>query len=562
MAYGFNDDKTKVEVYPASELYNKSEVDTEISDINDRIDNILTSPAPTEQEIIDARLGADGVNYPTLGGAIRGQVSDLKSDLSLIDIMHPVYTVTSGKAMTTQTTSLVDSAMFSIVNPIYLHEGETIAVTVSTFATTFGIIATCDENNTSRSIKVASDGNDNTRYSYTATEDSYVCLTIRDSDTNPHIIIYKDINDRFDTINDNVSYLQTSVEYDESFIKQMLLFSDINLTIHRGSFYTNNVVYTEYANTNFQTAELTNIEPLKYYRIHASSAYGNTIYAFLDSNDNIIEKVLDTSGSGVGTEINVTVKAPANASILKVGTFKGDGTLSVSIASGVSSVKPYVGVKWAVFGDSLTEVNATAVKKYHDWLSEELGFSIINYGASGTGYMRTYDESKAFYQRMANIDASAFDFMTIFGSGNDIAMLINNEIELGTCNDYSAIGSTPTTLGGAINQTLERYYNIAPTKPIGLVTPTPWNAYCTGWRMNRDNAVIMQNYCNLIKEIAYIRGIPCLNLFNESGFRPWDADFRTAYYNENGVQDGGTHPNSAGHKLLSHQFRQFIEKLI
>lgn len=76
MAYGFNNDKSKVEIY------SKTEVDSEIDNVNDRIDNIITSPAPTEQEIIDARLGADGVTYPSLGDAIRDQVSDLKSDIS------------------------------------------------------------------------------------------------------------------------------------------------------------------------------------------------------------------------------------------------------------------------------------------------------------------------------------------------------------------------------------------------------------------------------------------------------------------------------------------------
>ena len=52
-----------------------------------RIDNIIAGPAPSAEEIVDARLGADGVTYPSLGDAIRDQVSDLKSDFNayLID---------------------------------------------------------------------------------------------------------------------------------------------------------------------------------------------------------------------------------------------------------------------------------------------------------------------------------------------------------------------------------------------------------------------------------------------------------------------------------------------
>lgn len=47
-----------------------------------RIDNIIAGPAPSAEEIVDARLGADGVTYPSLGDAIRDQFTDVKSDLS------------------------------------------------------------------------------------------------------------------------------------------------------------------------------------------------------------------------------------------------------------------------------------------------------------------------------------------------------------------------------------------------------------------------------------------------------------------------------------------------
>lgn len=45
--------------------------------LNTRIDNIIAGTAPSAAEVTDARLGADGVVYPSLGAAIRGQVDDL-----------------------------------------------------------------------------------------------------------------------------------------------------------------------------------------------------------------------------------------------------------------------------------------------------------------------------------------------------------------------------------------------------------------------------------------------------------------------------------------------------
>lgn len=47
-----------------------------------RIDNIIAGDAPSAAEVVDARLGADGVTYPSLGTGIRTQFTDVKSELN------------------------------------------------------------------------------------------------------------------------------------------------------------------------------------------------------------------------------------------------------------------------------------------------------------------------------------------------------------------------------------------------------------------------------------------------------------------------------------------------
>ena len=47
-----------------------------------RIDNIIAGEAPSAEEVVDARLGADGVTYASLGTGIRSQFTDVKSALS------------------------------------------------------------------------------------------------------------------------------------------------------------------------------------------------------------------------------------------------------------------------------------------------------------------------------------------------------------------------------------------------------------------------------------------------------------------------------------------------
>lgn len=71
---------------------------TDITDpLNERIDNIVSGPAPSEAEIIDARLAADGQVYPSLGAAIRGQVDniyDYVDDVSdFVGMAHRIYFV-------------------------------------------------------------------------------------------------------------------------------------------------------------------------------------------------------------------------------------------------------------------------------------------------------------------------------------------------------------------------------------------------------------------------------------------------------------------------------------
>lgn len=49
--------------------------------LNNRIDNIIAGPAPSAEEIVDARIGADGTTYASLGSAVRGQVADLEGEI-------------------------------------------------------------------------------------------------------------------------------------------------------------------------------------------------------------------------------------------------------------------------------------------------------------------------------------------------------------------------------------------------------------------------------------------------------------------------------------------------
>lgn len=68
----------------ATDLVAREEISQVDAVLSARIDEIIapSGEAPSAAEVTDARIGADGMTYTSLGGAVRGQVTDLKSDLN------------------------------------------------------------------------------------------------------------------------------------------------------------------------------------------------------------------------------------------------------------------------------------------------------------------------------------------------------------------------------------------------------------------------------------------------------------------------------------------------
>ena len=77
-------------------------------------------------------------------------------------------------------------------------------------------------------------------------------------------------------------------------------------------------------------------------------------------------------------------------------------------------------VRWAVFGDSLTAINDTSSKFYHDYIKDKIGCIVDNYAYSGSGYS-VAGSGVPFYTRVTQIKVSPPpDVVTIFGSFNDL----------------------------------------------------------------------------------------------------------------------------------------------
>ena len=209
-------------------------------------------------------------------------------------------------------------------------------------------------------------------------------------------------------------------------------------------------------------------------------------------------------------------------------------------------------ITWAVFGDSLTAYSKRAKYHYFDYVAKELSLNIINLGVSSTGY-KSDGTGEAFYKRMEkSIKDIDFDIFTIFGSFNDLG----KGYTLGEPTD-----STTDTICGCINLTIDIFRRVKPLNKIALVTPTIWRdgVYYGNYPVTRKD---LDDYVDSLLKIAKIKRIPILDLYHNSGLDPNIDEVLEKYYNEDGVQDKGVHPNSLGHKFMYPVWREFIKQFI
>ena len=303
------------------------------------------------------------------------------------------------------------------------------------------------------------------------------------------------------------------------------------------------ITSVESGDTRFVVTDAVEVEEGSLYLLECSAFSNCDAYAFYNEGGSLIDSLKNTSETYMSFE-NVIV-APQNARTLRLSSTYGEGTISLHK---ITTIKSYGNLlwsdkKWVAVGDSLTEANLRATKNYHDYVAESTGITVVNMGASGTGYLRTHDEGKAFYQRISSVPLDA-DVITIFGSGNDLAAG-----ELGSVDDTGT-----STLCGAINTTLDNLFAILPLAKVGLVTPTPWGSYKPG----NNNA--MELYSEAIVQICKNRGIPCLDLYHCSGLRPWDANYLPLAYSRD--EGNSVHPDENGHAIIAPRFKAFLETLI
>ena len=81
-------EKTQRQQADSAETLAREQADNLLSARMDTFTQLPSGSTSGDAELIDIRVGADGVTYPTAGDAVRGQVTDLKADISNIVTMN------------------------------------------------------------------------------------------------------------------------------------------------------------------------------------------------------------------------------------------------------------------------------------------------------------------------------------------------------------------------------------------------------------------------------------------------------------------------------------------
>ena len=533
-----------------------------VSDLKIRLDNLIGS-VTDDSEVIDGRVGVNGTTYDTLGEAVREQIRDIHQNFNNLydyitksaiksNAVDVPFSVQQNKIIELSglVTDYTAQTTFYVSEPISVKAGNMYLVTGGSFYNHViagfydkhdNLLSSVTDNN-STTVKVLTNylmiapvGASYLRIAYdTRSVTGSVKLVDTLDLTTPETV--RSLNTLGNLISEGNEAVELEGEYP-------LLYK----TIDKMLLSVNAEGLTAYDNEIYKVTEPIEVESGSFYKIVASANYGNKFYIMLDSNNAIVPGTRYSQNNLTPQEFNGVVWVPYGVKYIQIAYIT---TLNEASIQKVVSIKPkgsknWSNVKWVAFGDSLTEKNARANKSYHDYISEETGINVLNYGVSGTGYARTTDNFYTRVLQLANVD---FDIITFFGSGNDLGA----GLDLGTASDTGT-----TTIAGCINQTLDNLFSVKPFATVGIITPTAWNGNTPDIADNQ-----MKAYSDLLIEIAKRRSIPVLDLYRESNLHPESETFRNEFYYENGVQDDGVHPNSKGHKKIASQIREFIAKLI
>ena len=304
---------------------------------------------------------------------------------------------------------------------------------------------------------------------------------------------------------------------------------------------------------------------------------------YYGNNNSLSSPFTTPSNARYLATVKITSKIGVSAFLSKQNKYYNENDISISKKNNVinENIKPnnvLYNKLISCFGDSITSVNYT-LPNWWQIIEANTGCQCIDYGISGTtlahtndrhlynynftrldaneiGYVEdepsTWATGNCFCERFSKVNTNS-DAIVIMGGTND------TNVPLGNWNDTET-----NTFYGALNHLFTNILNRLAGKKIIICTPIQTsNSYLTNVidaksvlkNSNASNPVSLQIRAEAIKEKCKQFGLPCIDLYNDSGIN--GVDTNKIYY-----RSGDTlHPSSYGQIRLASLIQNELEKL-
>ena len=549
-------------------------LESEISVERERINNLahLTDGSTTgDAELIDIRVGADGVTYPSAGDAVRTQISDLQNDLTYIERTWFAGEIAeTGNGFVSTSGVITSNANYKWVK--YVPKAGALKIKVdsiyipasSSSLATFAFFDASDQ-----LIKVVTNSDINPGVGNTFTN---VEWNVYD-DTAYILITFGNMSGKtiFGTISEYGIYHPTKDR--RTFNK--FLTSSFSQQYY---FHCATSALGDYGSLSFNAKFKTERPVIKYdvYFAGYDEDYTNRVFTIYETNltrgldgcnVDITENFQDTSksirskhwtgvvlnlyyapsslDSGVGLTLSNAYGIESewcmiNNTPLIIAQYPASSFPTVSLPYH-EPYNPMYGGNLCAIGDSLTAVYyKSEAESWVHLIAQWNNMRYTNLGISGNPMAKSdsYTENQCMAERVDDLNSNEyFTHIFVMGGANDY----NFSIPIGTNTD-----SQITTFKGAINHIIST-----------LTAKYPQAKIVFGTTYRRTANYSDKPYADAMLEVCKLHSIPCLNNYEDSGVQFFDANWMNVFGASKAL--GNNHLNASGDLFVAPRFEHALK---
>ena len=513
------------------------------AELGAQVTNIATAVGGLTAELVDIKVGADGVTYASAGDAVRGQVIDLRKGLCDVAVSDdPIelknriniaeYVDNNGAAGASNSSSRSDYI------PIYKGwEIKFSNVKCAATGNIFSFYTSKNESTYDPASGIAGQGTTGAPYvsgSYTAQSDGFFRLCCNNNYlSGSEFLLISPLSEKYKIIDSVENLLDNNLCY-------------YKLGTYKQGYYDTSGIFK--ANNNYVAPEIFITENEKTFLFPFSEDYDLSIYTW-DYSQGSYSNFEQTGWISADTTIKLTANKAMSAIIR---THGGGATPASSVtykyylltATGEHEIiKTWTPKKVACIGDSLTEgvdIGTHVIKEnYPYFMSKMLGCTALNYGVAGADTKEYWHDNLSTFTFDNSIDTVLIMLGT---NGGGIPNTLATDVY-----PYTDYEDYADTYCGCYCKIIRKVIELTENRAqVILITP-PYTTYSTS-QLNR-----VKEARETILEIGLYFNIPVIDVFKECGM---------SFYNANIFRPhDGCHFNAKGYHRLGSYIGSKVKSL-